>query len=52
MSLNEQINAYNKSVGYERLAKITGYAKPFGLLDKSGVVESILSRAKLLDLLK
>lgn len=47
--MTNQIAEYNKAIGYERVAKLgLGYkANRYGILDKNGVVELVLTLSKL-----
>lgn len=47
MKLNEKIEIYNKSLGYERLAKLKPYGKLYGFLNREGIVEKTITRYKL-----
>jgi hypothetical protein len=45
--MDDLINQYNESIGYERISKVIGYEKPYGILDRSGKVESLLTEIEM-----
>lgn len=52
MRLQDAIAKYNTEVGFERIAKVKGYSKPYATLNKQGVVEKLWSKREIENLLK
>lgn len=47
MKLNQKINIYNWTVGYERISKLKPYGKLYVFLNRQGIVEKTVTRYRL-----
>jgi hypothetical protein len=47
MKLNEKIEKFNNSLGYEKITKLKPYGKSYGFLNRQGIIEKTISRYKL-----